>query len=125
MVSRSAYSQLNHSPLLLLGTVTGMALLFLVPPFLLITGILGLIFPNLLLGNIHKFLFLYLGTGAWFTMSTSFIPIFTRYGFNRLYILLAPLSGLLYTMMTVDSAISWFKGDGGNWKGRSYNNGES
>jgi hopene-associated glycosyltransferase HpnB len=32
MVARSAYAQLRHSPLLALGTVVGLALVFLVPP---------------------------------------------------------------------------------------------
>ncbi len=31
MVSRSAYAQLRHNPLLLLGTVIGLALVYLVP----------------------------------------------------------------------------------------------
>ena len=32
MVSRSAYAQLRHNPLLLAGTVLGLALVYLVPP---------------------------------------------------------------------------------------------
>ena len=34
MVSRSAYAQLRYSPLLLAGTVVGMALTYLTPPML-------------------------------------------------------------------------------------------
>ena len=34
MISRSAYEQLNRSPLLLAGTVAGMALTYLAPPAL-------------------------------------------------------------------------------------------
>ena len=34
MVARSAYAQLNYSPLLLAGTVAGMALTYLVPPLM-------------------------------------------------------------------------------------------
>ena len=39
MVSRSAYAQLRHSPLLLLGTVAGLALVYLVPPVALCAGL--------------------------------------------------------------------------------------
>ena len=38
MIARSAYAQLHYSPLLLLGTVAGMALLYLVPPLLALFG---------------------------------------------------------------------------------------
>ena len=38
MVSRSAYDQLNYSPLLLIGTVIGMTLVYLVPPFFAFFG---------------------------------------------------------------------------------------
>ena len=38
MVSRSAYDQLHYSPLLLIGTVVGMALVYLVPPFFAFFG---------------------------------------------------------------------------------------
>ncbi|UJA12300.1 glycosyltransferase [Streptomyces collinus] len=38
MVSRSAYAQLRHNPLLLLGTVAGLALVYLVPPAAVVAG---------------------------------------------------------------------------------------
>ena len=38
MVARSAYAQLRHSPLLLTGTVVGLALVFVVPPAAAIAG---------------------------------------------------------------------------------------
>ena len=38
MVSRSAYAQLLHSPLLLAGTVVGLALVYLAPPVALCAG---------------------------------------------------------------------------------------
>src|SRR5262249_35003902 len=36
MVARTAYTQLHHSPLLMLGTVLGMTLLYVVPPLALL-----------------------------------------------------------------------------------------
>ena len=38
MVSRSAYAQLRYSPLMLAGTVAGMALTYLVPSLLALFG---------------------------------------------------------------------------------------
>ena len=38
MVSRSAYAQVRHNPLLLTGTVAGLALVYLVPPVALVVG---------------------------------------------------------------------------------------
>ena len=38
MVSRSAYDQLRYSPLLLAGTVAGMALTYLAPPLFALFG---------------------------------------------------------------------------------------
>lgn len=39
MVSRSAYAQLRHNPLLLAGTVAGLAVVYLVPPIALFVGL--------------------------------------------------------------------------------------
>lgn len=39
MVSRSAYAQLRHSPVLLLGTVLGLTLVYLVPPVSVLVGV--------------------------------------------------------------------------------------
>lgn len=39
MVARSAYAQLRHNPLLLLGTVLGLALVYLVPPVAFLAGL--------------------------------------------------------------------------------------
>lgn len=41
MISRSAYAQLRHNPLVLLGTVLGLALVYLAPPVTLVAGLLG------------------------------------------------------------------------------------
>ncbi|WLT38349.1 hypothetical protein NON20_23335 [Synechocystis sp. B12] len=40
MVSRTAYTQLNYNPLLLLGTLLGMALVYLTAPIALILAII-------------------------------------------------------------------------------------
>ncbi|MFW6049469.1 MAG: hypothetical protein ACOC88_04765, partial [Candidatus Bipolaricaulota bacterium] len=119
-VSRSAFSQLRNSFVLLLGTVIGLALIFLGPPGLILTGLLGLSSPTFPLTGLFAYLYLGLGGLAWSLMATSFIPIMDWYKVSKGYALLGPLSGGVYALMTIDSAIQWALGKGGNWKGRTY-----
>ena len=107
MVARSAYTQLRHNPLLLLGTTLGMALLYLAPPLLTLT------WPwhgDALAGG--------LAAGAWLLLATSEAPTLRLYGLSPLRGLLLPLAGLLYAAMTLDSARRHWRGRGATWKGR-------
>ena len=70
MVARSAYDQLNYSPLLLAGTVIGMTLTYLMPPLLAVWG------TGLAQGA---------GALTWALMTAAFYPIV------RFYKLLAAL----------------------------------
>jgi hypothetical protein len=47
-------------------------------------------------------------------------PTLRLYRQPRWYGLLLPLIGLLYAMMTIDSARQYYLGHGGAWKGRVY-----
>jgi hopene-associated glycosyltransferase HpnB len=109
MVGRSAYTQLRHSPLLLAGTVFGMALLYLAPPLLL----LG--YP--LHGSAAAAV---AGGTAWTLMAISYLPTLVYYGQPAWLAPLLPVAGLLYTAMTVDSARVYAKAGGNRWKGRDY-----
>lgn len=107
MVARSAFAQLRHSWLLLTGTVLGMALLYLAPPVLGIWSLFqGWGFAAAA------------GLAAWAIMAATLIPTLRLYGRPVWEGLLLPVSGLLYTAMTVDSAIAHASGRGGAWKGR-------
>ena len=109
MVARSAYTQLQYSPWLLMGTVLGMALIYLMPPLGMGLGlILGQ--PVLLL----------VGLGAWLLMALTYWPTLRLYEGPRLLTLALPLIALLYTLMTLDSARRHWSGQGGAWKGRIY-----
>lgn len=119
-ISRSAFSQLNHSFILLLGTVAGMFLLFLVPPAWFALGLSGLVTPVAGMNPAIAAATASLGGVTWLTLAISFLPILSWYDLSPYYSLLAPLSGALYTLMTVDSALSWVRGKGGEWKGRQY-----
>ncbi len=109
MVSRSAYAQLRHSPLLLVGTVLGLALVYLVPPAATVAG-LAAGWPGVAAA----------GGAAWLLMAGTYLPMLRYYGQPALAAPLLPFTALLYLLMTVDSAVQHWRGRGAAWKGRTY-----
>jgi hopene-associated glycosyltransferase HpnB len=107
MVARSAYTQLGHSPLLLLGTLAGLLLVYAAPPALLLTASLH--------GNAFAAA---CGACAWLAMSITFLPTLVLYGRWPLLAPTLPLAGMLYAAMTFDSARRHSQGGGARWKGR-------
>jgi hopene-associated glycosyltransferase HpnB len=104
MVSRSAYAQLNYSPLILLGTVIGMGLTYLAPPLIAIFGH-GLARWAALL--------------AWALMAISFQPMLRFYRRSPLWGPALPMIGAIYSLFTMQSALDVWTGKGGFWKGRA------
>jgi hopene-associated glycosyltransferase HpnB len=109
MVARTAYTQLRYSPALLLGTVAGLALLYLLGPAL------ALAWPAH--GQAAVGL---LGLAAWALMTLAYAPTLTLYGRPWWQGIALPLAALLYALMTLASAWRHWRGRGGRWKGRSY-----
>ncbi|MFD7644757.1 glycosyltransferase [Kitasatospora sp. NPDC059795] len=109
MVSRSAYAQLRYSPLLLAGTVVGLALVYLVPPVAAVTGALA--------GDLRTTV---TGLAAWALMACTYTPMLRYYGRPPTEAPLLPFTALLYLLMTVDSAGRHWRGRGAAWKGRTY-----
>lgn len=109
MVSRSAYAQLRHSPVLLLGTVLGLTLVYLVPPVAAVAGVVAGRPAVLLAGGV-----------AWALMAGTFLPMVRYYRQPAGAALLLPFTALLYLLMTVDSAVQHWRGRGSAWKGRTY-----
>nr|WP_053711659.1 glycosyltransferase [Streptomyces sp. NRRL B-3648] len=109
MVSRSAYAQLRHNPLLLLGTVAGLALVYLVPPAAVAVGAAG--------GGTATAL---AGAAAWAVMAGTYLPMLRYYRQPPWLAPLLPFTALLYLLMTVDSAVQHYRGRGAAWKGRTY-----
>ena len=101
MVARSAYTQLRHSPLLLLGTVAGLALVYLVPPAATFAGSPA-------------------GAAAWTVMTLSYVPMLRYYRQPVWLALTLPVTAALYLLMTLDSAVRHHRGHGAAWKGRTY-----
>ncbi|MGW7078124.1 glycosyltransferase [Streptomyces sp. NPDC054866] len=110
MVSRSAYAQLRHNPVILFGTVLGLALIYLVPPVALFGGLAtGSAAPAVL------------GGAAWLVMTATYIPMLRYYRQTLWLAPLLPFTAFLYLLMTVDSAVQHYRGRGAAWKGRTYN----
>ncbi len=109
MVARTAYTQLNYSPLLLGGTLVAMTLIYLVPPVGVIVG--------LLMGNLAIAL---ISLAAWLLMSVAYLPTIRFYQCSPWLVWCLPAIAFLYTLMTLDSAIRHWQGRGGAWKGRVY-----
>lgn len=103
LIARSAFTQLNHSALLLIGCVLGMVFTYLLAPVLTIdsnSGIRGL------------------GVMAWAMMTLSYLPTLYYYRRSVLWAPFLPLIALFYLLATVDSARRHWLGRGGEWKGR-------
>jgi len=104
MVARSAYAQLGYSPLLLLGTLAGLFIVYIAP-------VLGALFAMY-----YVQLAAYL---AWAIMAVMFQPILRFYRLSPLWGLALPVIGAFYAAFTLDSAVQHWSGKGGMWKGRA------
>lgn len=103
MISRSAYAQLGYSPLALAGTVAAMGLVYLAPPLLALLGS----------GPAR-----WAGAAAWLVMALTFQPMLRFYHRSPLWGLALPVIGAAYTLFTIQSAVDFWRGRGGLWKGR-------
>ncbi|MGF1542679.1 MAG: glycosyltransferase [Pleurocapsa sp.] len=110
-IARTAYTQLNYSPLLLIITVLGMGIVYLIPPIFLL---IGLIITNWILVIISLM--------TWLLMTIAYLPTIRLYKLSILWAFSLPAIALLYTLMTIDSAGKHYQGKGGAWKGRIYSN---
>ncbi len=104
MIARTAFTQLSYSVWVVAATVAGMALTFLAPPFLLLSGS----------GRAAA-----LGAAAWLLMMLAYRPTVRLYRLNPVWTAALPLAALLYVGATVDSARRYWAGKGGEWKGRT------
>ncbi len=104
MISRTAFSQLRHSYGLLLATLAGLAVTYVAPPLLLLSG---------------DGVAIALGAAAWVSMSAAYRPMVRCYGLGPLWSLTLPAVALFYAAATVHSAVQYGLGRGGHWKGRA------
>jgi hopene-associated glycosyltransferase HpnB len=110
MVARSAYAQLNFSPLMLIGCLLGLALTFFCAPLLAIFAY-GLA--------------RWIALAVWAAMAVSFMPTLRFYRLSPLWGIALPGIALLYALYTLDSAWRHWRQRGGQWKGRVHVNAPS
>jgi hopene-associated glycosyltransferase HpnB len=104
MVARTAFTQLGYSTLLLAGTLAGLFLTYLVPVALAFVP-----------GHATRILALI----AWMLMSLLFLPTVRFYRISAFWSPLLPLTALFYAYATWLSALRYWLGRGGQWKGRA------
>ncbi len=108
MIARSAYTQLRYSPLLLLATVIGLLVVYVVPVGSVIAGLVA-----------HEWWLAAVGGAAWALMAVTYLPMLRFYRLSIWRCLTLPFIALLYVAMTLDSAWQHLRGRGGSWKGRT------
>jgi hopene-associated glycosyltransferase HpnB len=103
LIARTAFTQLGYSVLLLLGTIAGMLLTYVVPPLLAFH-------PQLPIWPV--------GLIAWALMILTFLPTVRFYRLSPLWTPFLPLAAIFYSYATCLSAVRYWLGRGGRWKGR-------
>ena len=109
MVTRTAFDQLNYSVTVLLVTIIGMIIIYLVPPFAVVWG---LVFNN----NLS----LSLGVLCWVIMAIAYLPTQRLYQRPFWETLFLPVAAFLYSLMVIDSAKRHWTKRHPSWKGREY-----
>ena len=108
-IARTAFTQLNYSWLLLTGTLIGMFVVYMVAPLSLAIGILT-----------GDYLLIKIAIVTLLLMTVAYIPTIKLYDLPVAWAFSLPAIAFLYTLMTLDSAVKYYRGKGGAWKGRTY-----
>ena len=104
LIARTAFTQLRYSPLVLAGTLLGLALTYLVPVVLVFDA-----HPL-----VWRMSFL-----AWALMTVTYLPTVRFYKLSPLWAPLLPAAAAFYAYATLLSAVRYRRGRGAQWKGRS------
>lgn len=104
MIARTAFTQLNYSAWLLVGSVLGLGLLFFVP-----------VLVPLLAERAGTAMAL----TSWLIMTGIYLPLVLFYRLPPWWALLLPVAAVIYILATLDSARRYWQGKGGQWKGRN------
>lgn len=105
MITRTAFTQLHYSALLLVLTLLGLTLVWWVP---IGEAVLGHGWQRAC------------GLAAFGLACTSYLPTLRRYRRNGAWSLALPLIALFYMAATLASALRFWRGSGARWKDRDY-----
>jgi hopene-associated glycosyltransferase HpnB len=104
LIARTAFTQLGYSGLLLAGTLLGMAVTYFLP----------VIFTFSAQPVVWR-----LGLAAWALMAVTYLPTVRFYRMSPLWAATLPVAAVFYTYATWLSAVRYWLGRGGQWKGRA------
>jgi hopene-associated glycosyltransferase HpnB len=104
MIARTAFTQLRYSAGVLFFAVAGLLLTYIAPVLL---AIFERGWPRAL------------GALAWLMMSLTFLPIVRYYRLSQAWAVSLPAAAVFYTYATLLSAVRFWLGRGGQWKGRT------
>jgi len=104
LIARTAFTQLKYSSVLLLGTLVGMMLTYVAPVVLAF-------YPQ---PEVWR-----LGLAAWLLMAVTYLPTVRFYGLSPLWAPFLPVAAAFYSYATWLSAVRYWLGRGGQWKGRA------
>lgn len=103
MIARTAFNQLRHSTALLLVTTLGLLVTYLLPVALLCS---------------FRATAITCGAITLALMAGAYIPMLRFYGRNPLWAVSLPFVASFYLYATFHSAANYYRGRGGEWKGR-------
>jgi hopene-associated glycosyltransferase HpnB len=104
LIARTAFTQLGYSSLMLAGTLLGMAVTYLLP-VIFTFGARPVVWR--------------LGLAAWALMAITYLPTVRFYRMSALGVTALPIAAAFYTYATWISALRYWLGRGGQWKGRA------
>jgi len=104
LIARTAFTQLGYSSLVLASTLVGMFLTYSAP----------VLFTFSAQPVVWR-----LSLVAWALMATTYLPTVRFYGLSPLWAPLLPVAAVFYTYATWLSAVRYWMGRGGQWKGRA------
>ncbi|MCP5155705.1 MAG: glycosyltransferase [Ectothiorhodospiraceae bacterium] len=106
MVARTAYTQLRYSPLALIGCTVAMLVVLVAP-------LLSLVVPSSPLAVVAAAV-------ALLACALGYRPLLRYYGLAPWRAATLPIAGVLFLLMTWDSALRYHRGERSAWRGRRY-----
>jgi hopene-associated glycosyltransferase HpnB len=103
LIARTAFTQLGYSALLLLGTVAGMLLTYVAPVVFALRS---------------QPLVWQMSLVSWALMTLTYLPTVRFYRLSPLWAPFLPIAAAFYSYATCLSAVRYWWGRGGQWKGR-------
>jgi len=104
LIARTAFTQLQHSTLLLLATIAGMLLAYLLP---------------VVSAFCWQAIVWRMSLAAWALMTITYLPTVRFYRLSPLWAPVLPVAAAFYSYSTCLSAVRYWLGRGGQWKGRA------